>query len=310
MIIVKRHFIGDWCFLSMIIPDVIRDCVAFIGHMCKGEMSAIGSGFFLAKQLEGTERYVKYLITAQHVINKTRDESDDQIVRVKVNMKDGPAKWIPTDIDEWKFHPEDPRNVDVAALSIYPTDDWNNAQFIGFDKSVAKDESSLRGKIGLGDEVNIVGLFSESYGRMRNYPIVRCGTIARMPDEKIPIELSETDIGETDAYLIETHSTGGLSGSPVFLNVSGVRYIDGEPKFRESLYFLLGLVHGHWNMSIGAKKNILAEFKELIENINTGISVVIPAAQIFEVLEREEFVREREEAREEIIRETMPTPKG
>ena len=294
----------------MIIPAVIRDCVAFIGYMANGKMSATGSGFFLAKQLEGTDRNVRYLITAQHVINKIRTESDVQVVYVKVNMKDGSARWIPTDIGEWKLHPAEPQNVDVAALSIYGIGDWENAQYMAFDESVAKDESSLRDMFGLGDEVNIVGLFTKSYGRMRNYPIVRCGTIARMPDEKIPVKLSEADIGETDAYLIETHSTGGLSGSPVFLNVGGVRYIDGEPKFRESLYCLLGLVHGHWDMSVGANKDILAEYKEIIENINTGISVVIPATQIFEVLEHEEFAQEREEAREEIIRETMQTPKS
>lgn len=294
----------------MIIPAVIRNCVAFIGHIRNGEMSAIGTGFFLDIHLEGTEQYVRYLITAQHVINKIRDESDDQIVWVKVNMKDGPAKWIPTDIGEWKLHPADSQNVDVTALTISRIGDWENAQFMGFDKSIAKDESSLRDGIGLGDEVNIVGLFTESYGRMRIYPIVRCGTIARMPDEKIRIELSGADIGETDTYLIETHSTGGPSGSPVFLNVRSVlKRSDSEAIYRE-MFYLLGLVHGHWDMSIGVNKDILAEYKEIIENINTGISVVIPAAQIFEVLEHEEFAREREEAREEIVRETMPTPKN
>ena len=36
----------------MLIPDAIRDCVAFIGHMCKGNMSVIGTAFFLDIHLE------------------------------------------------------------------------------------------------------------------------------------------------------------------------------------------------------------------------------------------------------------------
>ena len=60
-------------------------------------------------------------------------------------------------------------------------------------------------------------------GRDRNFPIVRTGHIAMMPDEKIPkVKIGDWE-GNADAYLIESRSIGGWSGSPVF--VRGTYYV-------------------------------------------------------------------------------------
>lgn len=55
-------------------------------------------------------------------------------------------------------------------------------------------------------------------------------------------------------------------------------------------FHLLGLVHGHWDLSeeFGAS--------ERREIVNMGVSVVIPAKVILEVLNSPELVRIREEA--------------
>lgn len=292
----------------MLIPAVFKNCVAFIGCFVNGNMSVRGSAFFMARSLRGTDSLAQYLVTSQHLLNGIKEDSDDQVVWVKVNMKDNPAKWIPTDIDEWRLHPRNPQNVDVAVLPIYRIGGWENAHFLGFDESISKDELSLREDIGLGDEVNIIGLFTSAHGMAKISPIVRCGTIARMPEGNIGIQLGKTSYGLTSGYLVETHSTGGLSGSPVFLNVRDV-YVteDGIPKYRE-LFYLLGIMYGHWNLFVEESKDLLDELREVIEQINTGISIVIPASRIYEILERDDLVKDREEMIEALLMEKMPVP--
>jgi hypothetical protein len=48
------------------------------------------------------------------------------------------------------------------------------------------DELIQNGKVGPGDEVFTIGLFSKMSGKGRNFPIVRTGNIAMMPSEPIP----------------------------------------------------------------------------------------------------------------------------
>ena len=63
-------------------------------------------------------------------------------------------------------------------------------------------------EIGIGDEAYVAGLFTRITKTARIQRVLRTGTIAMMPDEKI--EFSQ--VGLIDAYLIETKSIGGLSG--------------------------------------------------------------------------------------------------
>jgi hypothetical protein len=93
-------------------------------------------------------------------------------------------------------------------------------------------------EVSLGDEVFIVGLFRHHHGTRKNIPIVRVGNLAALTEEKVA-----TKLGLLDAYLIEARSIGGLSGSPVFLNLGVVRYLDKAVKHSTSgpISLLLGL---------------------------------------------------------------------
>jgi hypothetical protein len=70
------------------------------------------------------------------------------------------------------------------------------------------------------------------------------GNLAALSEEKISIGSGK----EIEGYLIEARSIGGLSGSPVFLNLGSVRSIGGQVKHALGIptrIFLLGLIHGH-----------------------------------------------------------------
>src|SRR5437879_13372135 len=66
--------------------------------------------------------------------------------------------------------------------------------------------------------------------------------------------------------------------------------------------FLLGLMHGHWDLPKG--------FSSLIqgETTNMGISIVVPAHKIMEILNHPELVDMRKKTDEEIAKENLQTP--
>lgn len=137
--------------------------------------------------------------------------------------------------------------------------------------------------IGIGDEVFMTGLFTNHSGKEKNIPIVRIGNIAAMPDEPI----RSADFGNLHAYLVELRSLGGLSGSPVFVYLTPSRIINGTHNLNSyAEFFLLGLLHGHWDLKSATKGVELDQFTPNKEtNINTGIGIAVPACGILEIIQ-------------------------
>ncbi len=146
------------------------------------------------------------------------------------------------------------------------------------------------------------GLFSPHYGRDKNLPIVRTGTIAAMPLEKLPVRY-----GYIDAYLVQARSIAGLSGSPVFVRMDprkadehwARRVVAGPtPK-----YGLLGLIRGHFEAE--AEKDATADAINA-EAFNMGIGIVVPVEKIVETLLHPEFVEKYDEIETRFKRESPP----
>lgn len=139
-------------------------------------------------------------------------------------------------------------------------------------------------EVGLGEEVFVVGLFRHHHGNDKNIPIVRVGNLASVGEERVVTR----DVGEMDAMLIEARSVGGLSGSPVLLNLGTVRTIGGQLKVaKEGMEFLVGLVHGHFDT---ARSTLDAAAEDVssdgsVERVNTGIAVVVPFHSISSVVD-------------------------
>ncbi len=146
--------------------------------------------------------------------------------------------------------------------------------------------------IGVGDDAFLTGLFSNHYGRDRNIPIVRVGSIAAMPGEKVEVDFFGTAV-LIDAYLLEARSIGGLSGSPVFVVTSGFRgggVIHAGPQF-----YLLGLMRGHWDVRLSAADAVITD-EQRREAVNMGIAVVVPASKILDLTNQPRFVEQRQAA--------------
>lgn len=272
----------------MQIPENVRGCVGFIWFRSKSQKGAprlAGTGFFVRVPFEKfPEHSFVYLVTAKHVIVAARQDSDDDILYIRMNTNNGGSSSIRCHLfSGWVFHPDDVF-ADVAVIPWAPN--INPFQFTTVPRSLfATSDVVERENIDAGDDVFVTGLFVNHVGQHRNLPLIRVGNIAAMPEEPV-----QTRIGPMDAYLIEVRSIGGLSGSPVFVYLSETRRVPvrgGAPNTAtwrgEWALGLLGLIHGHWDLP-SPTPDAVAQNSFQNERINMGVAIVVPASKIDETL--------------------------
>lgn len=290
----------------MRVPDEIRKSVLFLGvRQGLPEWHWGGTGYLIAfpdvnlifketTQYKGQTFHntlshpFMFLATARHVAERL--EGKDFAIRT--NKLDGSLAIIEGHADQkWWYHPTEKEYVD-AAVTIFLPPNLHDLDIFWIDIGIFADEEVIEGaKLGVGDEVFIAGLFTKITETTRNIPIIRIGNLAMMPGEKIPFK----DGKLIDAYLVESRSIGGLSGSPAFIRqtirfqgytASGMFYdskhqplppnelvvMDGMGK----IYFL-GSVIGHWD----APTHFAFPHHEAV---NMGISPIVPAHKIKEII--------------------------
>ena len=246
----------------MIVPDKIRKCVAFIGYqMSDDSFRMAGSLFFLGEDQDGKIIGPTYAVTARHVIDGIRNLGLNEVL-IRLNLKNNQATWFKTKLEEWYY--DDKEYSDVAVLRISFQDNFDHL-IQGYSGCITQD--ILRSnEVGLGDEVFITGLFRHHHGNLKNIPIVRVGNIACLNEEQVI-----TKYGSIDAYLIEARSIGGLSGSPVFLNLGITRYIENSVKHAQGgpIIYLMGLIHGHYDVADNAVDNIDDDSNDPLSRLNS-----------------------------------------
>ncbi len=184
----------------------------------------------------------------------------------------------------------------------------------------------------------IGGLFTKIPGYCKNLPVVRTGNVALMPDpgDLLPgVEMTEPTPEGTlakkyvnaEVYLVEARSIGGLSGSPAFVRAStpirvskdqlaealpGCEEVGERRCYVTGPIYLLGLVHGHWDIP-AAEKNEMYPQPPILKGrdvVNMGFAVIVPARKIREVLYHPGLVEERQRADEkrqlELVGTTTP----
>lgn len=285
----------------MLVPDEIRKCVCFLHYTSAsdGEVRPAGTAFLLAEPSTVIpEAYWTCLVTARHVINQVRAKSTDGMVQARFNAPGGGVEWMVTHVDGWKTNPDESIVDDVAVAGFTVNRAAYDFKTLPVEM-LASDAIIVSQSIGLGDEVFMTGLFVNHYGRERNVPIVRIGNIAAMPEEPV-----QTALGPMDAYLIEARSIGGLSGSPVFVNVGWDRSEEAQGSIllagsgRSSHFFLLGVLHGHWDVEVADTDATVGDEAR----VNLGIAIVIPSSRILDILHDPEVVAGRQQSEQEWLR--------
>jgi hypothetical protein len=285
------------CDPAVRVPNVITKSVGFIAEVTHEDSSGtsgdyLATGFFVCVPFQSpalAHKRFGYFVTAAHVAK----ELSDRPIYFAVNKRGGGLTGIEVLEKTWWVHPTD-RSADVVVLStlLNPEADMTCVAI----KDFVTEEHFSSGKVGVGDEVFITGLFTEAPGVSQNMPLVRHGNIAMLPHEQI-----QTDMGFADVHLVEARSIGGLSGSPVFVRTSAA---SGDVGSIQGVK-LLGLMQGHWDIR-ESEMNKASITHDRKRGVNMGISIVVPASKILETINSPSLVEWRMEAEKSILRERAP----
>jgi hypothetical protein len=276
----------------MRINDKNKKTVAFLQYqMADGSYRYAGTCFFIQKDSNEGDFKIPYAVTAKHVIEQVRRKGLQKIF-IKLNLLNKTTTLIETNTEDWLLHEDE--NVDIAIIFV-PFNPEVVDQYVILESTFLTAKIIEEQEIECGDEVVITGLFKHHSGTAINLPIVRIGNIAMMPGEKV-----KTTEHLMDAYLIESRSIGGLSGSPVFINYGSTRRIKGQVMLDKSLEVvnnLMGIVYGHYDAAMG-EVDALDSASEEEKKINVGIAIVTPVSKLIEFFET---VRFKEYEKEKII---------
>ncbi len=272
---------------------IIRKNVAFIRFVCtKGNENydVRATGFWVAypdARLKDT--VFSYLVTNRHVAecwDETRAPMAVRSVWLRENMKNGLSSeqfLSSTGNVDWIFPSDDSVDLAVLPLALDP-------QSVDF---LAMTTSSFLGEepIYEGDKIMFSGFFYQFPGVKRVEPIIREGIIAMIPDEDL-----ETTTGKPGkVYLGDVHIFGGNSGSPVFVDVGGLR---GGGLALGYSYRLLGVVSGMFYEDTDLSLHVTTTIRGTTHG-NSGIAMIVPAKYLKDLLEdpRLKALRDAEVAR-------------
>jgi hypothetical protein len=240
-----------------------------------------------------------YAVTNRHVI-----EQGYPVIRL--NVVDGQSDALELAIDDWFFHPDgDDLAVAPVDLPKYKHD------YISISSETFIYPNQIGSTIGAGTDVFMVGRFVSHAGKQRNTPSLRFGSIAMLPFEKVRLQNGFMQ----EAFLVETRSISGYSGSPVFVykplqvttTIPASPYEFGSVETTVTSItdpvgypMLLGIDCGH----VRDREPILNaeggphQYGWHVET-NTGMAIVIPAWRLKDLLNKPELVMQRKEKDEQ-----------
>jgi hypothetical protein len=251
----------------------------------------------------------QHVVTCRHNIEsiskKYRDlgvPDEDAFVVIRVNKASGGADFVYSLNDQWEHHPDEAVDVSVAPVIALETEiPRKDIDVIPIqEKQCVNDDVIERIDLWAGTPTDTIGLFTSHFGKTHNTPIVRSGVIALMRDSK---NLVGTRRGYMDAYLVESRSLGGLSGSPVIVQIEPFWTAGGKIKkanHGDDAAYLLGMVHGHFMLE--DENDIVREDfpeedqsseKSTHDELNSGISVVIPIDKVIEAINQDSLMKKR-----------------
>lgn len=245
----------------------------------------IGTAFIVAYPSPNAEnRFFPLLVTAKHVV-----AGHDEVLG-RFSTKEGTSTaTVQYDLaalrsskDYWEHHD---KGVDLA---VFRTLHFEATSYEPLPLDfVATKETFVSQQITQTDRVIFPSLLVNFMGLARNYPVIRDGSIALVPDEAVPMRYDLAgSVVETkqEVLLVDATSIPGASGSPVFL-WPGPRVKGGTFTLGGNRPTLLGVMHGFYPaLPRNLTKIETAEVREMFAE-NSGIAIVFPAWRLREILD-------------------------
>jgi hypothetical protein len=282
---------------KMHIDNQFIHCAAFLGMTTTDDRFSIhGTCFFL--RTEENDLIFTSLISAKHVVRDYFALRPGRSLAVRVQRKTGlMPKQFDTGPGDWIDHPD--AKVDIAVCEV-PWRMWNEDDDLEIIALTVPDFTQLERDLsqsgfGLGSEIFIPSAYIHVPGETQNIPVVRFGRVAAMPSEPLWV-LSPTP----PAFLMETRSLGGMSGAPVLFHTDPYRMgprqsaptDPGNSTLRTYPAFLIGIHIGTYPGQF--RSDWTEDIVGADERFNSGISIVLPVAQITEAVNQPFFSKARQ----------------
>jgi len=261
----------------------------------------IGTGFIVGYPIsEDASKIIPIVITAKHVIG------DNNKILGRFSTKEGEVTaFVKYDIenlkqnnDYWE-HPSD-EGVDISA---FRTLHFNQAEYNAVPlELIATKDIFNELNICETDRIIFPSMLINFMGLSKNYPVVRNGTIALIPKEKVPLKYkvgSKEIITKQEVILVDATSIPGASGSPIFL-WPGPRLKNKTFQIGGTKPYLIGIMHGFypaWPQEIIELETI--EAKAMYQE-NSGIAIIFPSWKLNDIFKQEKFLNRIEELKSEI----------
>ncbi len=256
---------------------------------------------------------------------------------IRLNTADGGADIREYGPEDWHFIPRGP-DVAVVPLELesrYP----NVAPHVHVAQCVPKGGWSIGrdDNPSVGDDVFMLGLFVDHKGLTTNVPSARFGNVSMLPSPSAPIEQLTGYMGES--YVVDMHSRTGFSGSPVFLfrtfgsdlttsshkiarlTVDDRSYARGSIEHFDvtnaraelrTLFYFLGIHWGQFPERWDLREGPLEENRPIAITDGSyvrgfsGMTLVVPAWDIVEVLNLPKLQKMRESKKQSMAKRVRP----
>jgi hypothetical protein len=292
------------------VPAMIRNAAFYLYPSVeaakKGENFG-GTGFLIG---EPSKRHAKYGRAHIYAVTNWHVAVQGSPV-IRFNTPSGPPDIFDIDVADWFFDGKH----DIAVLQINVDPD-KHAVTVLHSRMLMTRDAVKNAQIGPGDDVFMVGRFMDHDGGQKNRPALRFGNIAMDPTP-----IMQSNKVKADAYCIDLHSRSGYSGSPVFVYRTPQSDLDPPPAPRTpnlglamqpslaTFFMVLGIRFAQfpetWEVSSSGKllhqgknaKSPLLTGTQYIQGLS-GMTCVLPAWSIREVLDMPALKKMREEQEE------------
>ena len=252
----------------------------------EGSQIPIGTGFIVGYPVPGRQdMVVPMVVTAKHVVG------GHQKILGRFTPKEGTIPIVVMydlagmrrEGDLWE-HPDE--GVDIVA---FRTAHFEQTEYVPIPLQMLASVGTYKDEdIKPTDRVIFPCMLVNFMGSGRNYPVIRDGSIALIPDEPVPLRYtvgSKQVVTKQHVVLIDATSIPGASGSPVFL-WPGPRLRGNAFNVGGTQPWLLGIMHGFFP----ALPRELIEIEQSVEKgfaENSGIALIFPSWSLLEILQQE-----------------------
>ncbi len=246
----------------------------------------IGTGFMVGYPYPGKGRSViPLVVTARHVLG------DHKKVLARFSTQEGSStSFVPYNIelmkktnDYWE-HPND-SGVDIV---VFRSLHFEGTKYTPFPLDlIATKETFKENVIRQTDRIIFPSLLINFMGLAQNYPVIRDGSIALLPAEKVPMKYNVGNkeiITKQELILVDATSIPGASGSPIFLwpgpRLKGNSYQMGGTK-----PYLLGVMHGFYPAIPREILDVQTSDMKKMYAENSGVAIIFPSWKLQDILE-------------------------